>query len=273
LASLANISTRLQVGTGDKVMIAGFIINGSEPKKVLIRAAGPSLARFGIANTLSNPQIELHDSSKTIGRNDSWQNTQIGGVITSNQAAAIQSSGFAPSNSAESALIATLAPGNYSAIVKGVNNTTGVGILEVYDLSAGNGSYLANISTRGFVQTADDVMIGGFVVVTEVVTVLIRATGPSLAPFGVANALANPRLELHDANGTLARNDDWQTTQRGGIITRDQVAAIENSTLAPANSAESTIIATLAPGNYTAIVQGVNATTGIGLVEIFKLSP
>ena len=128
-----------------------------------------------------------------------------------------------------------------------------------------------HISTRGFIQTGDNVLIGGFIVVTQPTKVIIRATEQSLSRFGVANVLANPQLGLHDANGAIAGNDDWQTTQLGGIITSDQASAIQNSQLAPSNRAESAIIATLAPGSYTAIAQGVSATTGIGLVEVYAL--
>jgi plastocyanin len=271
VATLGNISTRLQVDTGNKVMIAGFIIQGNAPKKVLIRAAGPSLTQFGVPNALANPQMELHDSSSIIGRNDDWQTTQIGGVITADQSADIQNSGFAPRDPAESAIIATLAPGSYTAIVQGVNNTGGVSIVEAYDLSQSSGSLLANISTRGFIQTGANVMIGGFIVVTQPTQVLIRAIGPSLTQFGVSNALPNPRLELHDADSLIAQNDDWQTTQIGGVITSNQVADIQNSQLAPTDAAESAMIVTLQPGNYTAIVQDVNGTTGIGSVEVYRL--
>jgi hypothetical protein len=271
--TLGNISTRLQVGTADRVMIAGFIVQGNVPERVLIRAAGPSLTQFGVPNALANPRLELHDTASTIGMNDDWQTTQIGGVITSDQVAEIQNSGLAPRDPLESALIATLAPGSYTAIVQGVNGGTGVGIVEAYDLgSSGVGvSLLANISTRGFVQTGDNAMIGGFIVVTQPTRVIIRAIGPSLTQFGVPDALANPQLELHDATSLIGMNDDWQTTQIGGIITSDQVAEIQNSQLAPTNAAESAIIATLAPGSYTAIVRGVNNTTGNALVEVYRL--
>ena len=252
-------------------MIAGFIVQGSPQKTVLIRALGPSLTQFGVPDVLANPQLELHDVNSLIGMNNDWQTTQIGGVITSDQVAEIRNSGLAPSDPLESALIATLPPGNYTAIVSGVNNTTGNGLAEVYDLSPNSGSLLANISTRGFVQTGDNVMIGGFIVVTQPTRVIIRAIGPSLSQFGVPAALANPQLELHDANSLIAQNDDWQTTQIGGIITSDQVAEIQNSHLAPTNPAESAIIATLQPGTYTAIVRGVNNTTGNALVEVYDL--
>jgi hypothetical protein len=252
-------------------MIAGFFVQGTASKRVLIRAAGPSLAQFGIPNPLANPRLELHDSTNTIGMNDDWQTTQVGGVITSDQVAEIQNSGLFPRDPLECALIATLAPGSYTAIVQGVNSGTGVGIVEAYDLSATSGSILANIATRGFVQTGDNVMIGGFIVVTQPTRVIIRAIGPSLTQFGVPNALANPQLELHDASSTIGQNDDWQTTQIGGIITSDQVAEIQNSQLAPTNSAESAIIVTLQPGSYTAIVRGLNNTMGNALVEVYKL--
>jgi bifunctional N-acetylglucosamine-1-phosphate-uridyltransferase/glucosamine-1-phosphate-acetyltransferase GlmU-like protein len=220
---------------------------------------------------LGNPQLELHDASNTIGTNDNWQTTQIGGVITADQVAAIQNSGAAPSDPAEPAIIATLPAGGYTAIVQGVGGAQGVATVEVYDLSPNNGAVLANISTRGFIQTGDNVMIGGFIVTAQPLKVIVIAVGPTLIPFGINNALTNPQLELHDTNGTLAGNDNWQTTQLGGIITSDQSAAIQNSGVAPSNPAESAIIATLAPGNYTAIAQGVNGGTGVGLVEVFAL--
>jgi hypothetical protein len=252
-------------------MIAGFIIQGSVPKQVLVRAAGPSLTQFGVPKALANPRLELHDATNTIGTNNDWQTTQIGGVITADQVAAIQGSGLAPRDPAESAIIATLAPGAYTAIVEGVSAGTGVGIVEVFDLTPTGTSILGNIATRGFVQTGSDAMIGGFIVVTQPTKVLIRAIGPSLTQFGVPDALANPQLELHDATSTIAQNNDWQTTQLGGVITSDQVAAIQGSGLPPTNSAESAIIATLPPGTYTAIVSGVNNSVGIGLVEVYRL--
>jgi N-acetylneuraminic acid mutarotase len=270
-ATLGNISTRLQVGTADRVLIAGFIVQGSAPKRVIIRAVGPSLGAVGVRNALVNPRLELHDASSTIGTNDDWQTTQIGGVITEDQVAEIQSSGLAPSDSAESAIIATLSPGAYTAIVEGVNGGTGVGLVEVYDLNVASSSLLANISTRGFVQTADGVMIGGFIVVTQPARVVIRAIGPSLSQVGVPDALVNPQLELHDTTSLIGQNDNWQTTQIGGIITMDQVAEIQQSGLAPTDSAESAIIATLQPGSYTAVVRGVNSTAGNGLVEVYRL--
>jgi hypothetical protein len=268
---LGNISTRLQVGTGDNALFAGFIISGNAPKKVLIRSAGPSLGQFGVPGTLGNPTLELHDVNSTIAVNDDWQTTQIGGVISFDQTAEIQNSGAAPTDNAEPAIIATLQPGSYSAIVQGAGGTQGVATVELYDLTPNNGSELANISTRGLVQTGDNVLVGGFIVTTQPTNVLIRATGPSLIPFGISNALANPQLTLHDANGTLAANDDWQTTEMGGVINGNQVGYIQSTGLAPGDPAESAVIALLAPGNYTAIVQGVSGGTGVGLIEVYTI--
>jgi Big-like domain-containing protein/galactose oxidase-like protein/Kelch motif protein len=271
-STLGNISTRLEVGVSENVLISGFIIEGTAPKRVMIRAIGPSLANFGVGNVLANPQLELHNNSATIGLNDNWQTTQVGGVIPGDQVQEIQDSGLAPSDGAESAIIATLAPGSYTAVVHGSGNSTGIGTAEVYDLSErASGARLGNISTRGSVQTNDRVMIGGIIVVRQPTKVVIRALGPSLQHFGIANTLSDPQLELHNAAGTLARNDNWQTTQIGGAITADQTTELLNSGLAPDNPAEAALIVTLQPGNYTAILQGVNGTTGVALIEIYAL--
>jgi spore coat protein A, manganese oxidase len=271
--TIANFATRLQVGNQDKALITGFIVEGTGSRKVLIRAAGPSLPQFGVQAALSNPRIELHDSSGVIATNDDWKTTQIGGVITSNQAVEIQDSGLAPANEAEPAIITSLVAGNYTAVVRGVNDGVGVAVVEVYDLGSSGGSLLTNMSTRGFVQTGDNVIIAGLIVVTQPTRVIIRAIAPSLTQFGVPDVLENPQLELHDANGAIGRNDDWQATQLGGIITTDQAAEIQKSGLAPAHAAESAIIATLQPGSYTAVVRGVNNTTGNALVEVYAASP
>jgi N-acetylneuraminic acid mutarotase len=273
-AQLGNISTRAFVQTGDSVMIGGFIVQGTGPKRVIIRAIGPELSQFGVPDPLGNPRLELHDAAgELIGSNDDWQHTIIGGVITGSQVADIQNSGHAPTNATESAIIADLPPGNYTAIVSGVNSTTGVALVEVYDLGNDASSLLGNISTRSFVQTGDNVMIGGFIVQgTGAKRVIIRALGPELSQFGVPDPLTNPRLELHNAAGALiGSNDDWQHTIIGGVITRGQVTDIQNSGHAPTDPSESAIIAELPPGNYTAIVRGVNNTTGVALVEVYDL--
>jgi uncharacterized protein YggT (Ycf19 family) len=274
--TLANISTRSFVQTGDNVMIGGFIVHGTEPKRVIIRAIGPELTQYGVPNVLANPTLELHDrTGALIASNDNWWHTIIGGIITSDQRGDIRNSGYVPADGRESAIIAELPAGNYTAIVRGVNNTMGVALVEVYDLSAESNSILGNISTRSFVQTGDNVMIGGFIVQgTAPKSVIVRAIGPELLQFLVPYVLANPTLELHDSNGALiASNDNWRQTIIGGIITSDQVRDIRNSGYAPGDGRESAIIADLPAGNYTAIVRGVNNTTGVALVEVYDLNP
>ena len=249
--TLANISTRLSVGTGDNVLIGGFIVTGTEAKKVILRAIGPSLPLPG---KLANPTLELYDASGLLVSNDNWKATQQGEIEATN---------LQPSNDLESAIVATL-PANaaYTAIVRGTNNTTGVGLIEVYDLDRTVDSKLANISTRGLVQTGDNVMIGGLIVLgANPQDVIIRAIGPSLP---LAGKLANPTLELYDSNGaTLATNDDWRS---------DQEAEIVASNLAPSDDLESALVRTLAPAAYTAIVRGAADTTGIALVEAYALN-
>jgi len=262
------------VQTGDNVMIGGFIIEGSERKTVIIRAIGPELTQFGIPNVLVNPTLELHDGSGALlASNNNWQTTIIGGIIMHSQVQQIINSGHAPMDPRESAIIASLPAGNYTAIVRGVSSTRGVALAEVYDLSPGSDSKLDNLSTRSFVQINDNVMIGGFIIAgNRPKRVIIRAIGPELTQFGVPNVLADPTLELHDGSGALiASNNNWQTTIIGGIIMNDQVTAILNSGRAPTDGRESAIIANLPAGNYTAIVRGVNGTTGIALVEVYDL--
>jgi hypothetical protein len=274
-ASLGNISTRGFVQTGEHVMIGGFIVQGTGPKRVIIRAIGPELAQYGIIDVLANPTLELHNGTGALtATNDDWQTTILGGIITSDQVSDIQNSGHAPTAASESAIIANLQPGNYTAIVRGVNNTTGVALVEVYDLSPAASSSLGNISTRSFVQTREHVLIGGFIVQGNgPKRVIIRAIGPELTQLGIPDAMANPRLELHNRTGALiATNDDWQTTILGGIITSNQLSDIQNSGHAPTVASESAIIANLQPGNYTAILRGVNNTTGVALVEVYDLN-
>jgi len=274
-ANLGDISTRAFVQTGDNVMIGGFIVQGTGTKRVIIRAIGPELGQYGVPNPLADPTLELHDGTGAlIGSNDNWQTTIIGGIITHDQVQDIRNSGLAPGDARESAIIADLSPGSYTAIVRGVNNTTGVALVEVYNLSTNTDSILHNISTRSFVQTGDNVIIGGFFVQGSTPRrVIIRAIGPELGQYGVQDPLADPTLELHDGTGALiARNDNWRTTIIGGIITQDQVQDIINSGLAPGDPNESAIIADLPVGNYTAIVRGVNNTTGVALAEVYDLN-
>jgi hypothetical protein len=274
ISTLGNISTRAFVQTGDNVAIGGFIVEGGERKNVVIRAIGPELTQYGVPHPLANPTLELHNrSGSLIASNNDWTTTIIGGVITSDQVAAIRASGFAPSDQRESAMVVNLPPGNYTAVVHGMNNTTGVALVEVYDLTPAPNSTLSNISTRSFVQTGDNVMIGGVIVQgTQPRRVIVRAIGPELTQYDVPNPLADPTLQLYDGTGALiASNDNWQHTIIGGIITRSQVRDIRNSGHAPADATESAIIATLPPGNYTAIVRGVSDTTGVALVEVYDL--
>ena len=275
LPTLGNISTRAFVQTGDNVMIGGFMVQGTEPKRVIIRAIGPDLIRYGVPNALVNPRLELHDGTGAlIASNDNWVTTIIGGIITADQTRDILDSRYAPHDPRESAIIAELPAGNYTAIVRGVNNMTGVALVEVYDLSAESNSTLANISTRSFVQTDNDVMIGGFIVHgDQPKRVIVRAIGPELTQYGVPDAMLNPTLELYDSHRDLiASNDNWRSTIIGGIITSDQVGDIRNSGYAPGDGRESAIIADLPPGHYTAILRGVNNTTGVALAEVYDLN-
>ena len=273
-AHLSNISTRAFVQTGDNVMIGGFIVQGTQPKRVIIRAIGPELGQYGVPDPLQDPTLELHDGTGAlIATNDNWQTTIIGGIITHDQVQEIQDSGYAPGDSRESAIIADLPAGNYTAIIRGVNSTIGVALVEAYDLGSGSASILYNISTRSFVQTGDNVMIGGFIVQgTQPKKVIIRAIGPELSQYGVVDSLQDPTLELHDGTGALiGTNDNWLNTIIGGVITHDQVQDIINSGLVPGDFRESAIIADLPPGNYTAIVRGIESTTGVALVEVYDL--
>src|SRR5438132_128280 len=257
-AYLSNISTRALVQTGNNVLIGGFIISGTGPKKLVVRALGPRLSSFGVPGVLQHPAPELHNApGALIAFNDNW-----GDAPNKQQ---IIDAHLAPPNAAEPAILATLDPGNYTAIVRGANNTTGVAVVEGYDIEAGSSSQLGNISTRGLVQTGAKVMIAGVIVGgSGSQQVIVRALGPTLSKFGVANALADPTLELRDINGNLIQsNDNWRSTQQAEIIATG---------LAPPNDAESAIVATLAPSNYTMIVRGVNSTTGVALVEVYRLN-
>jgi uncharacterized delta-60 repeat protein len=269
-----NISTRVLVGvccaesshgddplvaTGENAGIGGFIITGSDPKHVLLRAIGPSLSGFGVPGALQDPVLELHGPGgfATITSNN-WRD---------NQETAIQATGIAPTNDFESAVDATLPPGAYTAVVRGNGNTSGVALIEAYDLAQDAFSNLANISTRAFVGTGDNIIIAGFVLGDGDgdERIVVRGIGPSLTAFGVANALANPTLELRDGNGALLlSNNDWQDDPA-------QAAELTAAGLAPINNLESGLAATLPPGPYTALLAGLNNGTGVGLVEVYDL--
>ena len=256
-AQALNISGRARVEIGEGVAISGFIITGTGPKRVGVRGIGPSLANFGVSGPLADPVIQLsRGDGSLVMANDNWKNTQQ---------AEITGAGLAPSNDKEAALIATLTAGNYTAIVTGKNGGTGVALAEVYDLDQAADSRLANVSTRAQVGTGSDVLIGGFITGNKIgaTRVAVRALGPSLQQFGIANPLPDPRLELRNANGALlASNDNWQSDA-------SQAALISSYGLAPPNNLESAIAISLAPGPYTAIVTGKNNQTGIGLIEIY----
>lgn len=252
---LANISTRLFVGDGDEVGIAGFIVTGDTEKTVLIRGRGPSLAPFGLSGLLADPRLQLFQGQTELLSNDDWADSQQ---------SEIEATGIAPTDADESAILVTLAPGPYTAILSGVGATTGLGIVEAFDVDeTGTPTELYNISTRGPVQTGDEVMIGGFIIQgPSPETVIIRAIGPSLAGAGVPGVLSDPTLTIFEAQTQIGFNDDWQDSQE---------ASIEAAGLAPNDSRESAIILTLDPGPYTAIVRGAGNSTGVGLVEVFNI--
>jgi hypothetical protein len=260
-AQALNISTRSRVETGDRVMIGGFIIIGNEPKKVVLRGIGPSLAALGIVDTLANPTLELRSANGAlIIQDDNWQDDP-------GQAAQLTALGLAPQNPNESGIVAILSPGTYTAILAGKNQTSAVGLVEMYDADPIATSQLANISTRGFVQTGDNVMIGGFILGQGNASsgVVVRGIGPSLSQFALNNVVADPTLELRDGNGALlVANDNWQD---------DPVSAAQLIAhgLAPQNPNESGIFTTLAPGTFTVILAGKNGGVGTGLVELYNV--
>jgi hypothetical protein len=255
---VVNLSTRMRAQTGDGVGIGGFIIAGDAPKPVLLRVIGPSLTLAGISGALADPVVALHAAGGLIISNDNWRDDP-------DQAAAIIATGIPPSDNREPAIAATLDPGTYTAVVTGKNNTSGVALLEVYDLDMGVASKLANLSTRAFTGTSDNIVIAGFMLGGDGgdTGIVLRGLGPSLTAAGVPDALGDPTLELRDGNGQLrASNNDWQDNPI-------QATELMNAGLAPANQLESGIALVLPPGVYTALLAGQNNGTGIGLVEVY----
>jgi phospholipase/lecithinase/hemolysin len=256
-AQSLNLSARLNVGTGDNVLIGGLIVDGIDAKQVIVRGMGPSLAVNGtpVADALADPTLELYQDGILLMSNDNWKDSQQ---------SEIEATGLAPTADLESAIVATLAPGSYTVILRGQDSGTGIGLVEAYDLDAVAQSSLANTSTRGFVETGDDVLIAGFIIGNGGSdTVVVRAIGPSLADAGVADPLSDPTLDLYDANGAVIRSDDnWRDSQE---------SLIQSTGLAPVDDAESAIIRSLEPGSYTAIVRGKDGGTGVALVEVYNL--
>jgi hypothetical protein len=254
---LVNLSTRMKVGVGEDVLIGGFIIQGDQLKKVILRAIGPSLSAIGVAGALADPQMELRDASGAfINGNDNWPESLDAGEIVS--------SGLAPSDGREAAIVARLAPGSYTIIVSGAGNSSGIGLVESYTLDT-SATHAANISTRGRVGAGDEALIGGFIIGGQTSkTLLVRALGPSLGTVGVAGALADPSVELRNTDGQLVvLNDDWGSGAQAGEIGAGGFA--------PNDAREAAVLATLASGAYTAIVRGANGGEGVGLVEIYDL--
>jgi hypothetical protein len=256
---LANISTRADVLTGERATIGGFVVAGTENHTVLVRGLGPTLTSFGVNGVLPNPFLTLHyadllGEETVLATNDNWKDTQQD---------AISSTGLAPSDDAEAAVIQSLVPGTYTAVLTDADSGSGVGLIEVYDLSGGGTSLLFNISTRGFVGVDDHVLIGGFITRSNNTRVVVRALGPTLQGFGIAEALPDPVLMLFDENGnSIASNDNWGDTQANEI---------ERTGYAPPCPAESAIIVTRPAGNTTAIVRGKNSGSGVALVEVYYL--
>ena len=262
VGQLRNVSTRLKVLTGDNVLIGGFIVTGTTgTKQVLVRGLGPTLTDVGVTGVvLADPTLALYHRNNQgpdsiVATNDNWKQTQQ---------AAIQATGGAPWHDSEAAILQTLAPGNYTAILAGKNSTTGIGLVDVYDQTPASTAQLSNISSRGPVGTGNDVMIGGFISAVTDTTVIVRALGPTLTQLGVTGALADPVLGLFDANGNpIASNDNWRQSS--------QAAQIQSSIYKPPNDLEPAIISTRPLGNTTAIVSGKNGTTGVALVEVYRL--
>jgi acetyl esterase/lipase len=259
--TLLNISTRASAGTGQNVLIGGFIVGeGGGPKRVIVRAIGPSLAKSGVTGALADPSLQLFDSTgQVLAANDDW--------MAGSQGQEIIETTLAPSDPKESAIIASLGPGAYTAAVNGAKGTQNIALIEVFDLDSGTPSQLLNISTRGYVATGEGVMIAGMIIGgTEAETLVFRGLGPSIAagPPPISEALTDPMLVLVDAQGsTLFSNDDWQDTQAADIL---------DSGLAPSDTREATILISLAPGNYTALLSDTDGAIGVGLLEIYNIT-
>ena len=253
-----NLSSRGLISTGDNVLIGGFIVTGTDPKTLVLRALGPSLSGFGLSGLLNDPVLSVYNSSRTlIASNDNWQSDPNHFVVEAN--------GLAPANLFESAIAQTLAPGAYTVVLTGKDPTPGISLVELYDISPLSNSKLVNMSARGAVGTLDNVLISGFIVGdVESATVVVRALGPSLASFGVSNPLSDPVLTIYDSKGSaIATNDNWQDDNNANLVRRNG--------LAPPNALDSAIVLHLPAGAYTAIVRGANGGIGNALAEVYHL--
>jgi hypothetical protein len=290
LPSMFNISTRGQVNTGNGVMIGGFVIDGDEPKTVLVRVQGPSLADFGLSGVLANPNVEIYSGNTKIAQNNDWQTTDPlcgAPAIFCGNSTDIQNTGKDPCSvgttgcNLESAVYITLPPGPYTAIATGVGGGTGLGLVAAIDVNEGTFSRMVNISTRASVQTGNGVMIGGFVVKgSEPKKVLIRVNGPTLADFGLSGVLANPKVEVYSGMTKFTQNDNWQTTDPlcdSPAVACGDATDIQNTGKDPCSvgttgcNLDSAVLVTLPPGPYTAIASGVGGGTGIALVGIIEI--
>jgi len=253
-----NVSTRGLVSGGDNVLIGGFIVTGTDPKSVVLRALGPSLSGMGLSAVLTDPVLSVYNSSGTlIAINDNWQDDPIHSVVEAN--------GLAPANPSEAAVARSLPPGAYTVVVSGKDATAGIGLVELYDISPLSNSTLGNMSTRGSVGTLDNVLISGFIIGdVDSATVVVRAIGPSLASYGVSGVLSDPTLTIYDSNGSvIASNDNWQDDPNAILV--------QKNGLTPPNAMESALVLHLPAGAYTAIVRGANDGTGVGLAEVYTL--
>jgi len=253
-----NLSTRGFVSGGDNVLIGGFIVTGTGLKTMVLRALGPSLTSYGISDPLSDPVLSVYDSSGSlVGYNDNWQ-SDLNHSVT-------EAYGLAPANPLESALVRTLNPGAYTVVVSGMNATSGIGLVEVYDITPLNTTTFTNMSTRGSAGTGDNVLISGFIIGdVDSATVVVRALGPTLASYGVSGVLSDPTLTIVDSTGSvIASNDNWQENIN--------FVDVQKNGLAPPNASESALVLQLPAGAYTAIVSGADGGTGVALAEVYTI--